>query len=87
MREAGLNVVDLHPFGDHHVYRRHELDRLEQWAKEAGAQLVTTAKDYVRLPPDFAAKVHVLPVAARLADLGAFMAFLRAKLDTKRGQD
>ena len=87
LREAGLNVVDLHPFGDHHVYRRHELDRLEQLAKGAGAKLVTTAKDYVRLPADFAAKVHVLPVAAKLVDQDAFMAFLRAKLDTKRGQD
>ena len=87
LREAGLDVVDLHPFADHHVYRRHELERLEQWAKEAGAQLVTTAKDYVRLPANFAAKVRVLPVAARLADQGAFMAFLRAKLDTQFGQD
>jgi tetraacyldisaccharide 4'-kinase len=87
LREAGLDVVDLHPFADHHVYRRHEFERLEQWAKEAGAQLITTAKDYVRLPADFAAKVHVLPVAARLADPDAFMAFLRAKLDTRGGRD
>ncbi len=87
LREAGLDVVDLHPFGDHYVYRRHELERLEQWAKEAGARLVTTAKDYVRLPADFAAQVHVLSVAARLSDQGAFIAFLRAKLDTQVVQD
>ncbi|GIU67900.1 tetraacyldisaccharide 4'-kinase [Candidatus Phycosocius spiralis] len=87
LREAGLDVVDLHPFGDHHVYRDHELKRLECLAKQAGAQLVTTAKDYVRLPIDFARKVRVLPVTVRLSDPEAFLAFLCAKLDTHSRRD
>ena len=87
LRDLGLNVVDLHPFDDHHRYRPDELARLEADAVAAGATLVTTEKDYVRLPTDFAAKVRVVPIEAILADEAAFLAFLRGKLDSHLGQD
>jgi tetraacyldisaccharide 4'-kinase len=87
LRDLGLNVVDLHPFDDHHRYRPDELARLEADAVAAGATLVTTEKDYARLPTDFAAKVRVVPIEAILADESAFLAFLRGKLDSHLGQD
>lgn len=87
LRDLGLNVVDLHPFDDHHRYRPDELARLEADARAAGATLVTTEKDFVRLPPDFAAKVRVVPIEAVLADEATFLAFLRGKLDSHVRQD
>ncbi|WP_313586336.1 tetraacyldisaccharide 4'-kinase [Aquidulcibacter sp.] len=87
LRDLGLNVVDLHPFDDHHRYRPDELARLEADALAAGATLVTTEKDFVRLPTAFAAKVRVVPIEAVLADEAAFLAFLRGKLDSPLGQD
>lgn len=87
LRSLGLNVVDLYPFADHHRYRLDELGRLEADARAAGATLVTTEKDHVRLPPDFAAKVRVVPIEAVLADEAGFRVFLRGKLDSYIRQD
>lgn len=87
LRGLGLNVVDLYPFADHHRYRLDELGRLEADARAAGATLVTTEKDHVRLPLDFAAKVRVVPIEAVLADEAGFRAFLRGKLDSYIKQD
>lgn len=87
LRGLGLNVMDLYPFADHHRYRLDELGRLEADARAAGATLVTTEKDHVRLPPDFAAKVRVVPIEAVLADEAGFRAFLRGKLDSYIRQD
>jgi tetraacyldisaccharide 4'-kinase len=76
LRELGLDVADMYPFPDHHPYTLQDLARLEKMARDYGALLVTTQKDFVRLPPDFAAKVRVIGVTARVHD----QALLRGKL-------
>ncbi len=57
---SGLAVVAQRAFPDHHAYTAHDLAALRRDADRAGAVLVTTAKDGVRLPPDFPAET--LPV-------------------------
>lgn len=74
LREQGLTVVATREFPDHHVFTDADLERLERDARAIGAALVTTAKDAVRLPTAFPATV--LPVALRLDDADAFVAWL-----------
>lgn len=87
LRELGLDVVDMYPFPDHHVYKPDELARLTQRAAAEGATLVTTAKDFVRLSADFAEKVRVIPVTAAMDDPAALRAILVATLDRARRHD
>lgn len=56
----GLDVVGRRSFADHHAFTADEVAALRRAADGAGAVLVTTAKDRVRLPADLA--VEVLPV-------------------------
>lgn len=60
LRGAGLDVAGVRGFPDHHVYKAAEIDALHQRAKLLGAQLVTTKKDYVRLPE--ALREGIVPV-------------------------
>ena len=60
LAEAGLDAVEHRWFPDHHVYSPDDRAALRQMADQFGARLVTTAKDRVRLPPDF--DVEVVPV-------------------------
>lgn len=62
LRAAGADVAGTRAFPDHHPYAGSELDALAAEAARLGADLVTTAKDHVRLPPDFSGRVAVLPV-------------------------
>ena len=48
---VGAEMVSAHPFPDHHRYAEGELFRLRREAEPRGARLVTTAKDWARLPP------------------------------------
>ena len=60
----GAEVVATKHFGDHHVYSHSELARLKSKARSAGALLVTTEKDYVRMTPEEREGIAVLPVRA-----------------------
>jgi tetraacyldisaccharide 4'-kinase len=60
----GSALVEGIPFPDHHVYRPEDVMLACDMAAAKGAVPVTTAKDYVRLPPD--ARAMVTPVGVTL---------------------
>lgn len=68
LRNLGAEVVAIRSFADHEPFETRVLARLEAEAVAAGAQLVTTEKDAVRLPPDVRRNVLVLPVRLELED-------------------
>jgi len=63
--EAGVTLVGTKDFPDHHMFSTGELAGLQKQAETLGARLLTTEKDWVRLPPGFQDKVTVF--RARLA--------------------
>jgi len=68
VRRVGGEIVEQTAFADHHLYREEELITLAEMAREAGATLITTDKDYVRLPAGFRRGVARLPVAVEFGD-------------------
>jgi tetraacyldisaccharide 4'-kinase len=72
----GADVVEAVPFDDHHAFSADDLDMLAQLAEERGGTLITTEKDAVRLPPEWRARVAVLPIVARFEDEAAIDALL-----------
>lgn len=78
LREVGCEIAATRRFPDHHPFRAADLARLAAEAERLGADLATTEKDVSRLPPAFAERVRVLPVALRFADPDALRARLAA---------
>lgn len=68
LRGAGAELVAAHPFPDHHRFDDTELAQLRRAAERAGARLVTTAKDWVRLPEAARAGIDILEVEIRWRD-------------------
>jgi tetraacyldisaccharide 4'-kinase len=52
LRNCGARLIDQRSFPDHHRYTEREARRLLKAAKEHNAMLVTTEKDFVRLPDE-----------------------------------
>ena len=68
VRKSGCNLVHYLAFADHHPYKEIDLVRLQEDATRHGAQLITTQKDWVRLPNKWRDQVIALPVALSLED-------------------
>ncbi len=78
---AGYAVRETHGFADHHPFTRSEMEGLRAAAQAAGARLMTTEKDAVRLDPDFRAVVRVLTITVEWDDEDALESVLRPLID------
>lgn len=61
-REASLDLIGTADFADHHIFTELELLNLESKALKQHAKLLTTEKDWIRLPPNWQVKVKTLPI-------------------------
>jgi tetraacyldisaccharide 4'-kinase len=73
----GAEIVATHAFPDHHVYNAGDSARLLGEASTRGATLVTTAKDFVRLPAALRAASLVVGVRLEWEDETALEELLR----------
>jgi tetraacyldisaccharide 4'-kinase len=71
LRAQGANLVETHDFADHHVYSAAEIAMLRDRARNTGATLITTEKDYVRLDAAERAGIDVFAVKAIFDDPAA----------------
>jgi tetraacyldisaccharide 4'-kinase len=85
LRALGAVLVGARAFPDHHRFRFSELEGLRRDAERAGARLITTAKDIVRIPPGRRIGIEVLEVEIRWADPAALAGLMRPVVLSAQG--
>jgi tetraacyldisaccharide 4'-kinase len=73
LQQLGYDVRNMVAYPDHYLYKPRDLAFLRSKAKILEAKLVTTSKDYVRLPQDIRAEVTHLPIKAVFDDSAALL--------------
>ena len=68
VRQSGGNLVHWLAFADHHAYSQHDLTKLQEDASRLGAMLITTQKDWVRLPIEWRERIRSIRVTVELDD-------------------
>jgi tetraacyldisaccharide 4'-kinase len=76
LKAAGCDLVDFAPYPDHHPWSEGDLRYLVEQADSFNAGLVTTEKDWIRLPPAWRDKIACWPVVARFDDEAGFRKLL-----------
>lgn len=80
LKERGAEIVATHSFPDHYFYTQKDLRALHALAEKKRAVLVTTRKDWIRLPPPWQKKVSVLDVDLQFEAPGAFYQLMAERL-------
>ena len=80
LADLGAELVERRAFADHHRYRAVELAALRQAAEAAGAALITTEKDWLRLAEGERQNIALLPVRLVFAEPGRLDRLLRKAL-------
>ena len=76
LQAMGAVVVGTKAYPDHHEYTARELESVKKLASGAGAIVVTTEKDFVRIAPPFREGIVSLPVHAVFEDDSRIRALL-----------
>jgi tetraacyldisaccharide 4'-kinase len=86
LQAAGADLADFAPFPDHAPYRDQDLAFLADRATQFGATLLTTEKDWSRLPPQWRSLVTSWPVKATFEDEAGFVDLLARSSPVGRGE-
>ena len=68
LHDAGLRLSETKAFSDHHLYSETELAALAEAAARSHSTLITTEKDWVRLPPEWRGHIVKYPVKLILSE-------------------
>ena len=82
---AGFDIAARTSFPDHHQFRDMELSALKKLSEKQDAPLITTQKDYVRLPDEFRKNVLTFPVVMRINQPELLAQTVRRSIDRSQG--
>lgn len=83
LQELGVALKGWHDFPDHYPYSKNDLNKLVKEAKKHQAKLITTEKDFMRIPQDFHSVIETLPVSLALDAPGTLTPFLKNVIEEK----
>ncbi len=80
LEECGYEIAQFVIFADHHPYTIPDMLSLIQLKKNRKATLITTTKDWLRLPQAYRVHVEVLPITLKFADEPAMIQFVEGHI-------
>ena len=80
LKQNNMNITTFHEFADHHPYSPKDMNKLINEAKQNNAKLLTTEKDYQRIPYDYRNNIDTFPIELVWEDEGSVINFLKNEL-------
>lgn len=80
LHETHHTIIERVAFGDHQPYTDKMLNDLAQTAQAHQARLITTEKDFMRLPPEWRGQVDVLKISYVIGETDSLIAQIRESL-------
>ncbi len=87
LEKLGFTLLATESFPDHYDYKEKDLIRLQSLARNHEANLITTRKDWVKLPPSWQSQIYVLDIIIQFEEPEQVFQFILNKIPAleKRG--
>ena len=78
-----IKIIDEFKYPDHHQYNDSEIDFITEYAQKFSADILTTEKDYVKIPKDKKKKIQPVKIELNLKNKKSFIQFVKEKINEK----
>lgn len=78
--DLGVELLDQITYPDHYCYKIEDLVKLQKFADDKNAVLVTTRKDFVRVPPSWQKSLYVLDIKIKFEDEEGLYQYMSEKI-------
>ncbi len=85
LTDLGAELVGTKSFPDHYMYKEEDFIRLEKLAKDHKAVLITTRKDFVKIPASWQERLHVLDISFQFEDSEGLYNFILQHIPSLKG--
>lgn len=80
LKALNCNIVKTVAFPDHYPYKNKDIKKLLEESKNTDSKLITTEKDYVRIPEEYRSNILTLPIKQEIKEKEEFISFLITQL-------
>ena len=76
-----FNIIKEIIFPDHHYYKLEEISEIINFAKKEKVKILTTEKDYVKIPEDFKDKISYIEIDLQIKEQDKLIKLIKTKID------
>ena len=81
LKKNKFNIVKNIIFPDHYKYRDYDIFEIIKKAKEMNAQIITTEKDFMRIPKKYQNKLSHINIDMEIEQSQKFIKFIKKKIN------
>ena len=76
-----FNIIEEKIFSDHHKYRDEDINRILEISKKKNLKILTTEKDYVKIPNYFKNSINYIEINLKIDDEKKLLKFIKSKIN------
>ena len=79
--ENNLNIIEEIIYPDHYEYKKKDIELIKKRAEEIDAEIITTEKDYVKIPKDDNKNINYLEINLEIIEQNELINFIKKKIN------
>ena len=81
MKKNSFQIVDEIIFSDHYSFKQNVLEKIKKRAENLSAEIITTEKDYLRIPEKEREGINFLEIKLEIEDEDKLIDFIKLKIN------